>query len=123
VQRDDLADRLLREIKETNSRKFSAAQLHLAGLVKMYKSDPDLLFALGGFFNRQEDWEEATPVFYGAGISYTHLNRVDEAIAAYRQARNLAPDDLRIRQNLGAAYCNSGRSEEAVAEFQKLHRA
>lgn len=27
---------------------------------------------------------------------------------------------MRIRQNLGAAYCNSGRSEEAVAEFQEL---
>ena len=45
---------------------------------------------------------------------------MDEAIAAYRQAKNLAPDDLRIRQNLGGAYCSSGRYEEAVAEFQEL---
>jgi Flp pilus assembly protein TadD len=27
---------------------------------------------------------------------------------------------MRIRQNLGATYCNAGRYEEAVTEFQNL---
>ena len=42
------------------------------------------------------------------------------AILQPEDAKNLAPHDLRIRQNLGAACCNSARSEEAVAEFEDL---
>jgi len=77
-------------------------------------------------FALDQNWLEglkaagADAYFWGVAEAYEHLNRVEEAIAAYKRAKDLAPDDMRIRQNLGAAYCNSGRSEQAVAEFQEL---
>lgn len=38
----------------------------------------------------------------------------------YRQAKTLAPRNLAIRQNLGYAFCKSGRYAEAVTEFREL---
>jgi Flp pilus assembly protein TadD len=45
---------------------------------------------------------------------------IDEGVLNLRKAKEAAPDRLDIRQNLGAAYCNSGRHAEAIVEFEEL---
>ncbi len=95
-ERDEFSDRLLRVIKEKNTKKFSAAQLHLLGLAKQDKSSPDLLFGLGGFLNRQEDWEEAIPVL--------------------TEAVHLAPDSSYAHEQLSFAYYRMEIPEPSIKE-------
>ncbi len=96
AQQDEFTDRLLRIIKETNSKKVAAAQLHLAALVKLDHSDPNLLFALGGFLNRQEDWEEAVPILM--------------------EAVQLAPDFAYAHEQLSFAYYRMGIPDSSIKE-------
>jgi predicted Zn-dependent protease len=42
------------------------------------------------------------------------------ALTDLRKAKAAAPDRLDIRQNLGAALCNSGRHADAIVEFEEL---
>jgi Flp pilus assembly protein TadD len=96
AQRDEFADRLLRVIKEKNAKKFRAAQLHLEELVKRNKSDTDLLLALGGFLNQQEDYEEAIPVL--------------------AKAVQLAPDCAYAHEQLSFAYYRRNMSDPSIKE-------
>src|SRR6202043_906795 len=64
--KEEFADRLLRILKEKNGKKLEAAQLHLVALTKLDKSSPDLLLALGSFFNQREEYGEAIPVLMRA---------------------------------------------------------
>ncbi len=93
---DEFSPRLFRVIKEENAKKFSAAALHLAGLVKMDKTSPDLLFALGGFMNRQEEWAEA--------------------IAVLSESLKLAPDSAYAHEQLSFAYYRIGIAEPSIKE-------
>ncbi len=93
---DEFSDRLRRVIKEKNARKFSVAQLHLGGLVKLDGANPDLLFAFGGFLNKLEDW--------------------DEAIPALIKVTQLAPDFSYAHEQLSFAYYRSGVAEASVKE-------
>jgi len=96
AQPDEFSPRLFRVIKEENAKKFSAATLHLAGLAKMDKTSPDLLFALGGFMNRQEEWAEA--------------------IAVLSESLKLAPDSAYAHEQLSYAYYRMGIAEPSIQE-------
>jgi tetratricopeptide (TPR) repeat protein len=54
------------------------------------------------------------------GSVYVHQGNIDEGVLNLRKAKAAAPDRLDIRQNLGAAFCNSGRHADAIAEFEEL---
>jgi Flp pilus assembly protein TadD len=96
AQPDQLSSKLFRIIKEENAKKFSAATLHLVGLAKMDKTSPDLLFALGGFMNRQEVWAEA--------------------IATLSESLKLAPDSAYAHEQLSYAYYRIGIAEPSIQE-------
>jgi tetratricopeptide (TPR) repeat protein len=44
---------------------------------------------------------------------------VDEAIAQYQQALQIAPDSLEARNNLGNAWLQKGNPSQAIVEYQK----
>jgi Flp pilus assembly protein TadD len=96
AQPDELSPKMFRIIKEENEKKFTAATLHLAGLAKMDKTSPDLLLALGGFMNRQEEW--------------------GEAIAALTESVKLAPDSAYAHEQLSFAYYRMEIAEPAIKE-------
>jgi tetratricopeptide (TPR) repeat protein len=59
---------------------------------------------------------EVQPDDYAAsnlGMAYFLLGRMDEAIAAFRQAVDLAPDQPTLKQNLAEAYEAAGQAEPA----------
>lgn len=62
------------------------------------------------------DWR----TFNALGSIYVQQGNIDEGIANLRKAKAAAPDRMDVRQNLGAAFCNSGRYSEAIAEFEEL---
>jgi serine/threonine protein kinase/tetratricopeptide (TPR) repeat protein len=54
------------------------------------------------------------------GLSQLNLGRVDEAIAALRQAQNLEPDNAQVHQALARAlWMGHGRVEEAVEHLRR----
>lgn len=63
-----------------------------------------------------KDWR----AFNALGSDYAQQGNIDEGVLNLRKAKAAAPDRLDIRQNLGAAFCNSGRHADAIAEFEEL---
>jgi tetratricopeptide (TPR) repeat protein len=63
-----------------------------------------------------KDWR----AFKALGDAYVHQGNIDEGVMNLRKAKAVAPDRLDIRQNLGAAFCNSGRHADAIVEFEEL---
>jgi tetratricopeptide (TPR) repeat protein len=62
--------------------------------------------------------------YYNLAITYGKEmgTNGDKVVPTYLHAKSLAPRNLAIRQNLGKAYCDSQRYEEAVAEFREMLR-
>lgn len=133
AQSDEFSPRLFRVIKEENAKKFSAAMLHLAGLAKMDKTSPDLLFALGGFMNRQEEWAEAIAVlteslklapdsvYAHEQLSYAYY-RMEIAEASIKEAKAalaIRPTDPDAHKFLGLAYLAKRDFEHADREFNE----
>jgi predicted O-linked N-acetylglucosamine transferase (SPINDLY family) len=77
-------------------------------------------------------WQEyCTRVPPAASLAYSHNSRavvlasqgrLEEAVAAFRQAAAICPNDAHLHSNLGNALRDLGRSEEAVACLQKAIR-
>ena len=53
------------------------------------------------------------------GAAFHSAGRIDEAIAAFRDALHARPDHAAARNNLGAALLAAGRTDEAIAEFTR----
>jgi tetratricopeptide (TPR) repeat protein len=47
---------------------------------------------------------------------------LDEAIAEYKEAIRINPNDARVHNNLGGICAKQGKWEEAIAEFEKAIR-
>ncbi len=56
--------------------------------------------------------------YYGLGLAYTGLEKFDEAIEAYRQAIQYAPEWAHIHAALGAGYANLHRYDEALKAYK-----
>lgn len=55
--------------------------------------------------------------YYGLGLSWRRLGRLDKSIEALRNAHNLSPDDPDILKELGISYFLSGKLEEAIEKI------
>ncbi len=49
------------------------------------------------------------------GVNYSFMGEYDKAVAEYKEALRLAPDDVLVYADLGGAYLNLGRVEDAAA--------
>ena len=88
------------------------------GLAKAMVHDTD--GAIAGYRQaiaiNPKDWI----AFNALGETYVQQGNIDEGVTNLRKAKAAAPDRLDIRQNLGAALCNSGRHADAIVEFEDL---
>ncbi len=50
------------------------------------------------------------------------LGRLEDAVAEYREAKRLAPQEPNIRNNLGNTYYDKGDYDAAISEFRELFR-
>jgi Flp pilus assembly protein TadD len=131
--RDQFADRLFNIIEEKNEGTFSSAQPELEELVRLDKSNPDLLFALGSMLNLQKDWQDAIPVltevvrlapnfqypheqlafaYYRIGVPSAALREADAALA-------LRASDPDAHKFLGLAYLRMQDFKNADREFNE----
>ena len=62
--------------------------------------------------------DDKNPYFYkGLGLAYASLKRFDDAVGAFRKARELNPYYTDVRNDLGTALILSGKREAGKAEF------
>jgi tetratricopeptide (TPR) repeat protein len=66
----------------------------------------------------QDNWFEAR-CFNAVALVYTSLGKNEDAIDAYKQAIELAPDQIFAWNNLGNLCLQIGRNDEALIAFQK----
>ena len=66
----------------------------------------------------QDNWFEAR-CFNAIALVYTSLGKNEDAIDAYKQAIELAPDQIFAWNNLGNLCLQIGRNDEALIAFQK----
>lgn len=82
------------------------------------KADGQLQEALNIAAVIQNPWFEAE-CFNGTALVKTSLERIDEAIDAYKQAIRLAPEQVFAWNNLGNLCTKIGRNDEAIVAFMK----
>jgi predicted Zn-dependent protease len=58
--------------------------------------------------------------YYGLGLAYRKMGRVDKSIEALQRAHALAPNDLDILEERGVAYFLSGKLEQAVEDLETV---
>ena len=56
---------------------------------------------------------------YGLAVTQERLGMIQEAIANFRKARDLSPDDGDILRDLGSAYFKLGQPQEALAPLRR----
>lgn len=115
---DELSPRLVSVIREVNTKKYSAAAMHLAGLAKANRADSDLFLALGWTIGKQDNWGEAIPALLEAtrldpdsGFAHELLSfaayRIGDAHLAVKEGKvavELRPGDPDAYKFLGLAY-------------------
>jgi tetratricopeptide (TPR) repeat protein len=82
------------------------------------KADGQLQEALQIATKLQDNWFEAE-CFNALALIRSSTQRIDEAIDAYKQAIQLAPDQIFAWNNLGNLCAKIGRNDEAMIAFRK----
>ncbi|MDX1606753.1 MAG: tetratricopeptide repeat protein, partial [Candidatus Competibacterales bacterium] len=101
-------------------------------------ADGEILRRLGDLYARRGDWEMATHHLQQAVVRYRRtrpaqradlcfelgnalceLGRHGDAIPAYEEALELAPDDAELHNNLANALLAAGRAADAVGHYRK----
>jgi len=82
------------------------------------KADEQLQEALQIATKIQDNWFEAE-CFNAVALIKSSTEQIDEAIDAYKQAIQLAPDQIFVWNNLGNLCAKVGRSDEAMIAFRK----
>ena len=59
---------------------------------------------------------------FNLGLAYGNAGQYEEAIASYKEALRIKPDDADAHYNLGYVYRELGQYEEAIASFKKSIR-
>jgi len=58
--------------------------------------------------------------YYGLGLAYRKMGRLDKSIEALQRAHSFAPNDLDILKERGVAYFLSGKLEQAVEDLETV---
>ncbi len=58
--------------------------------------------------------------YYGLGLAYRKMGRLDKSIEALETARSLAPNDLDILREQGITYFLSGKLEKAIEDLETV---
>jgi len=120
-----LHESLLTDLPEGDGSTAMNANLYLTlGVLHWRRGDTEkatkfLQTALQAAITMEDRWFEAE-CLNAMALVYSDLGRVDDAIEAYQQAIQLAPDQIFPWNNLGNLYIKLGRNEEALSAF---HRA
>jgi predicted Zn-dependent protease len=66
--------------------------------------------------NKPEDLEG----YYGLGLAYRKMGRLDRSVEAFQKARALAPNDTDTLRELGIVYFLSGKLDQAIENLEAI---
>ncbi len=78
-----------------------------------------LLLTLSVAFNLVASYERSAEFHHNQGSILSQKGRIDEAIAEFRKALEIRPNDVEANNSLGTALLQRGQVDEAMAHFQK----
>jgi predicted Zn-dependent protease len=58
--------------------------------------------------------------YYGLGLAYRKMGRLDKSMEAFQKAVSLAPKDIDILRELGIVYFLSGKLDQAIENFEAI---
>ena len=94
----------------------------ILNLSRLYAENGDLPHAAKVIESVAES-ERSTKMEFALGAVYEQLKRPKDAIAAYRRAAALDPDDGRTMSALAQALLNDNQLDEALSEYRKMSAA
>ena len=106
----------------------SAPQISSGSFLDFYDKAVELEEAedWNGLLAHCKRWTEAESenalAQFSLGVAYGNINHYDDAIAAYREALRINPEDADVWYNLGNAYGNLDRHDDAIAAFREALR-
>jgi Flp pilus assembly protein TadD len=105
--------------KILKSRPRNSAVLNLLGVVRCQRGD-----CAGGIslLERSIGIEKARGTYRNLGLALQIEGRLDDAVAAYRSACDLEPQNPEARLELGSMLLQAGRPVEALAELRAAGR-
>lgn len=62
---------------------------------------------------------QSAPLWSDLGVSYTRLNQIDPAIAAFQKALSISPQNSQVLFTLGILYTRKGQVEEALKAYKQ----
>ncbi|HML15199.1 MAG TPA: tetratricopeptide repeat protein [Xanthobacteraceae bacterium] len=94
-----------------------ADALHLLGVIAHQAKRHDVAVEIIG---RAINRNRKDPLYFcNLGAALKELSKLDEAVAAYRQAIRLKPDLAEAYSNLGVALFDQGKIEEAIVAYRQ----
>jgi tetratricopeptide (TPR) repeat protein len=88
-------------------------------IIEEYARDRDLQTFVAALEGMLAEGQDFFMVFAELGAGYLNLNRLDEALAAYRSALERNPDSSGVAYQVGRILARQGQHEEAVVHFAR----
>jgi Ca-activated chloride channel homolog len=102
--KDSAFDKAEEQYRKSISKKpTSAAQYNLGNTLYQKQKTEEAIQQFDETANSATDADVKAKALYNKGVVYHRNNKLDEAIAAYKDALRLTPDDAEIRKNLQIA--------------------
>jgi len=88
---------------------------------KAFVEEREPLVAINHFQSLIDSGPQNVDAYYGLGLAYRKMGRLDKAIEAFQYGRSLALDDRDLLRELGIAYFFSGTLDQAVKYLEAGH--
>jgi len=86
--------------------------------IKAFVEEREPNVSINHFRSIVEDNPKQVEGYYGLGLSYRKMGRLDKSIEALRSAQDLSPDDPEILKEIGISYFLLGRIEESIENLE-----
>jgi len=119
------------------TKEFSEAYLMAVDLFRQRPDNPEIMLNLAiasigigdakkglALLNKAQQRSDAPlyEIYFHQGIANRHLGQIDTAVACYRKAEHIKPDDPRLLFNLAVAQDQQQHYEEAIEYYLKYIR-
>lgn len=85
-------------------------------------SDVRTLLKVADLHVKLGEFEEALHAYQTVAYHYAQQDIYEKAVAVYKQALRVAPDNARLHRDLGEAYFRHGRLKDALRAFHKAQK-